>query len=257
VTPVAIRFATVPVPTHPSVRAALSRRWLTREELSVCPARAVEKRRAEFVAGRIAAKISIARLEGVGAGRDTARILVERGQSAGRPIAIANRAERSRTEISITHVDGVAIAGAATTRIGLDLVSVEDRAASFDVEAFAPGELAAWGRALGENHAPAAIRAIAFAAKEAALKWRGTGLRDGLQSVRVAPLEVSDDIGPADLPGLSHRLVALFSRRSAHDPSRWREIELFGWVIRLERRVLVVLATACAPCSAWCRADGT
>jgi 4'-phosphopantetheinyl transferase len=74
-------------------------------------------------------------------------------------------------------------------RLGLDLVQVEPLGEPFAREAFAEGELAAWQARLGDPGAPSdRTVATAFAAKEAALKWLGCGLRLPLGAVSVAPL---------------------------------------------------------------------
>ena len=240
-----MRLARVPVPTSVRVREALARRWLAERELTLLPPRSVEKRRCEFVAGRLAAKAAGARLRGVRPARDAFYTIVADGECAGRPIAVdAARAPIPAAHLSITHSAGVAVAAAAVTPVGVDLTPAEPCARSFDEEAFLDGELDAWQRLLGASP-PARTRAAAFAAKEAALKWLGVGLRAALHDVRVTPSALGDARECADLCARARPLtVRVHVRRPLPGAGvrPWWSEELHGLVSDVGRQVLVGLA---------------
>lgn len=139
-----------------------------------------EKRRAEFLAGRVAA-------------HDAARAFAAEpfevvaqvgGEDDGRPVM----APANGVSVSISHSSGVAVAAASQgTALGIDLESASLAPdASFAREAFADGELEGWGGAPLELRG--AVLALAWAAKEAALKVWGVGLRAPLGLVAVRPI---------------------------------------------------------------------
>ena len=153
---------------------------------------ALPKRRAEFTAGRAAARAAVAGLTGLPA--DAVAILRESGPLDGRPYAAVRDGARLALHVSITHADGLALAAAAAAPLGIDVVAREPLSDAFVDEAFAPGELDAW-RACGE-HDDAGTVCAAFAAKEAALKWLGCGMRVPLRSVVVTPAAAPRGAGP-------------------------------------------------------------
>jgi len=237
----AVRLARMHVPTSSSVRETLARRWLVASELRILSGRAVEKRRSEFVAGRLAAKTAVARLRGMRITRDVVHTLTANGVNAGQPIAMdASGARMQDVYLSITHSGSVAIAAAATTPIGIDLAPVEPRARSFDEDAFLEGELDGWERLLGASTAEH-VRAVGFAAKEAALKWLGVGLRVGLHDIGVSPIALTNSSPNADLGLPTNELaVRVHVRRQDVPPGAldWSE-ELHGLLVDVGPQVLV------------------
>jgi phosphopantetheinyl transferase (holo-ACP synthase) len=146
--------------------------------------------------------------------------------------------------LSITHSDGVAIATAARAPIGIDLTPVELRPRPFDDEAFLDHELDDWLRLLGAS-APERLRSIAFAAKEAALKWLGTGLRAALHDVRVTPTMLGTAEPCADLRAPVRRVEAELHVRESASPggdSRRRTRTLHGVVSDLGAQAFVGFA---------------
>lgn len=153
---------------------------------------ALPRRRAEFTAGRAAARAAVAQWTGLGPSAIV--ILRESGALDGRPYAVGVDGERLPVELSITHADGIALAAASDVPLGIDVVAYERFPDAFVDEAFAPGELDAWrGGAGGDD---VATVCTAFAAKEAALKWLGCGMRVPLRSVVVTPAGAASAAGP-------------------------------------------------------------
>lgn len=160
-----------PVPATRTERQVLERS-LHPSELALLSERATEKRRSEFVAGRMAAREALSLL----LGQNLDPILRD---ERGRPISAG-------AEISITHADGLAVAAAARFRMGIDLVSFEELSDAFSAEAFSPGELRSWEE-WSTSEGIEYPRSIAFSAKEAVLKWMGTGFSVPLQSIAICP----------------------------------------------------------------------
>ena len=153
--------------------------------------RAIGPRRASFVAGRRAARGALGRHWGT-----LPEALRVDAEASGRPqIWVAGR--RSPTQISISHAGGWAIAAVSEAPLGVDLVELETLPES--LEAFAPGELARF-RVVLPNHDPRLALCIAFAAKEAALKWLGVGMALPLASVRVEPTAIAEGEAPWSIP---------------------------------------------------------
>jgi 4'-phosphopantetheinyl transferase len=147
-----------------------------------------EKRRQEFCAGRIAAREAVRAAAPASGGFDV--VAVDSGIDEGRPLIAPPRG----VSISISHSGSWAVAAAAPgANLGIDLESAQLAPdASFASEAFAPGELEAW--VLPTSLIPFRL-AIAWAAKEAALKVWGVGLRAPLGAVGL----VLERIAPAPL----------------------------------------------------------
>jgi phosphopantetheinyl transferase len=80
--------------------------------------------------------------------------------------------------VSISHREGHAVAVAATAPVGVDLEGIEPRSAAFQAEWLTAREREACG---GE---PLRVN-LCWAAKEAVLKWLGTGLRGQALEVEV------------------------------------------------------------------------
>ena len=170
----------------------LAARYLHPRERALADALTVDKRRVDFIAGRIAAHRALARL-GVAA---TACVLPEPdGAAAGAPRvwtgASSPMATLMATQLSIAHGAGWAVALAAEgARVGVDLEAVEPRHPSFAAEAFAPAELADWSAALGPAVASDQLVTIAWSVKEALLKLAGCGLRAPLPAMVPVRLEL-------------------------------------------------------------------
>ena len=145
------------------------------------------KRKLEFDAGRLAARRAI----GAAGVSDTAAFQIvtrEDGHlDSGRPLVVP---ASLGLVISISHSSGHALAAVSSTGhggpIGIDLEPEHlDVEASFASEAFAVGELDGWS--LVPTQLAAARVSIAWAAKEAALKVWGIGLRAPLGQVALQP----------------------------------------------------------------------
>lgn len=160
---------------------------LTRSERELLSERTTERRRRDFVAGRIAARGALDALDGC---RDAER-WVDRDELG----AIAVRRGSLPSEgcfVSITHADGLAIAAAAGVRIGIDIVTLEATSNSFCEETGEPDEHERFVRWLRENPQSDSLSSdvapmVLFSAKEAALKWLGVGLHVGLRELEVRP----------------------------------------------------------------------
>lgn len=180
-------LAMVPVPAAPSAREAWERAHLSPAEAALLGDRAAEKRRAEFVAGRLAAKAAAALLLGPPWTREDVTILRDGAGPTGPPRVALARADRPGIDASISHADRLAVAAASRCAVGVDLVAVEDHGPAFETDAFAAGELEGWRSFLGATGSRLTPVAIGFGAKEAALKWARTGLTVALQEVSVRP----------------------------------------------------------------------
>ncbi|ACL67358.1 4'-phosphopantetheinyl transferase [Anaeromyxobacter dehalogenans 2CP-1] len=172
-------------------------------ERALLPPAATARRRFEFAAGRAAARAAVDRL--LRAPGACAAVLRDAGAGTAQPVALDARGARLPAYVSITHTEGVAAAAAFGAPVGLDLVRVEALDGAFRREAFWPEELRAFERALGEPRAGFAACA-AFGAKEAVVKWLGTGLTVPLRAVR---LSIGPPAPPERLGGLRARRFAL------------------------------------------------
>ncbi|MCC6812324.1 MAG: 4'-phosphopantetheinyl transferase superfamily protein [Deltaproteobacteria bacterium] len=143
-------------------------------ERSLLSPRATVARARDFVGGRLAAKAALAARFGAG------EWIIERatGEHEGAPIVHGP----AQASVSISHTDGFAIAIAGPAPAAIDLVKLEPLPESLCEEAFTSAERRAWALS-GE---PLAMT-VAFAAKEAALKWLRVGMGTPLHSVRVMP----------------------------------------------------------------------
>ncbi len=164
-------------------------RYLHPRERALAAALTVDKRRVDFVAGRVAARRALARL-GVPA---SACVLPEPdGAAAGAPRVHDGGGfarDSSPVALSIAHGAGWAVAVAGRgVRVGVDIEAVEPRHPSFAAEAFAAGELAAWARALGRSSADPRVVTAAWCVKEALLKLAQCGLRAPLPTM--VPLRI-------------------------------------------------------------------
>jgi 4'-phosphopantetheinyl transferase EntD len=172
-------------------------------ERALLGARATPKRRAEFAAGRSAARAAVVRL--LGRAARGCVVLRESGPGTA-PVAVGTAGSPLPAHVSITHAAGFAVALAGTERLGVDLVKVEPLGREFRDEAFAPGELAAWEAFTGDGAGGDRAACAAFAAKEVALKWLGTGLGLPLLAVRAAPAGAAAPARLGRLAGASFTL---------------------------------------------------
>lgn len=185
-------LVTVP---HAETESELEEQWCTlhpRERAALSPT-ARGARRRDYVAGRRAATLAATSF-GV-----TPPVFVlgrtgppRRGQPE---IWREHEGDVVRVEtatISISHAAMVAVAAVHSQPVGIDLVEVQEFEPGFTAEVFVPGEHERWRRFLPEATEPE-VTAIAFAAKEAALKIVGEGLRVPLLEVEVQPCAPIDD----------------------------------------------------------------
>jgi 4'-phosphopantetheinyl transferase len=150
---------------------------LEREGLARCR---TDKRRREFVAGRLAAHRALALLEPETRAEVTVR---EDGPDAGRPLFSPGRG----LALSISHSAELAVAAVARgAALGVDLEQRVEAGGAFLEEAFAPGELEGYRSVCAAGHLDPAT--AAWALKEAVLKVWGVGLRAPLQKVAVRPV---------------------------------------------------------------------
>jgi 4'-phosphopantetheinyl transferase len=148
---------------------------LEREGLARCR---TDKRRREFIAGRLAAHRALALLEPGLRAEVTAR---EEGPDSGRPLFLPRRG----VALSISHSEGLAVAAVSRGgALGVDLEHRVEAGEAFLEEAFAPGEWEGYVPVCAGRMDPATA---AWAMKEAVLKVWGVGLRAPLQKVAVRP----------------------------------------------------------------------
>ncbi|HUR70023.1 MAG TPA: SDR family NAD(P)-dependent oxidoreductase [Candidatus Thermoplasmatota archaeon] len=134
----------------------------------------VEKRREEWLAATLAAKLALRKARDQ---RPWSAMEILRG-SDGAPLL------HGAWGLTMSHAAGVALAVAfdsARERVGVDVESIEWRAASFEDEAFTHDERAQFPTGPGRETAVT----MAWAAKEATLKALGVGLSIPLSSLRV------------------------------------------------------------------------
>lgn len=167
-------------------------------EQALLSARATNKRRDEFVAGRLAAREAFERLVDLEPRiRQPFAILAETGEQQGRPRPVDEDLLALPLHVSISHCEALALAVASPSPCGIDLVRIEPQPAGFGEEAFDPRELASWSVALDLEPDHPEVLAHAFAAKEALVKWIGRGFGLAMREVStipVAPLERGGDI---------------------------------------------------------------
>jgi malonyl CoA-acyl carrier protein transacylase len=159
--------------------APLDPQWFTEKERAQHAGFKVPKRADEWRAGRLAAKkAAVETHPGVGPLEVT---VVADGES-GRPRLVIEGQE-SALWLSISHREGLAVAALSPGPVGIDLETVEDRERSFLEEAFNVGEL----KTLLDAADPRVDAACLWAAKEAALKRAGVGLKADLRAHTVSP----------------------------------------------------------------------
>jgi acyl transferase domain-containing protein/NAD(P)-dependent dehydrogenase (short-subunit alcohol dehydrogenase family)/phosphopantetheinyl transferase len=192
--------------------------WLSLDELREIEARGTERRVRDRIAGRIAAKRALSGLLGV----DPLTIQLSTAPS-GEPIVAVPGFPHAR--VSISHREGRAVAVAvARGRVGVDLEKVEPRSESFGKTWFREDEQ--------HLQSDPSTQTVAWAIKEAVLKWLGTGLRLSPHDVRV--LAVKEGTADIELMGDARRHHA----ELGGDPLS------VGWSMTPRDEVLVTVRTA-------------
>jgi phosphopantetheinyl transferase len=135
---VAVASAPVGEPEDPGEMVGLVRR-----EVALCAQHRSPRRRAEFVAGRIAARSAVARLLGIKAANEI-EILKD---ATGAPFVV----DHPRVRVSITHSNQVAVAVAAFVPVGVDLEADEARPPAFSRMFFSRHEQESLSAAPGDT----------------------------------------------------------------------------------------------------------
>lgn len=178
---------------------ALVARYLSPREREELATLRVPKRRAERVAGRLAARRALHRL-GLRAS-DVSIVAIGEGDFAGAPCVLDPSGAPLGVRVSISHAAGSALAVAsARYDVGLDLECVRPRDAAFLEDAFDPSALHTFARLLGPQAPWDVAVTLAWCAKEACMKLARTGMRAPLRSF--APVEVAW-AGPAPVAARS------------------------------------------------------
>lgn len=227
------------VSTEASVVDELVARRLKPEERALLSERASLKRRAEFVAGRVAARAAVSRLL---ATMDSVRdfsVLREGDGPTGRPRVVIRGGDVA-PEVSISHADGLAVAAAFPHRVGVDIATIQGQDPSFVRETFGEVELASWSEWLDSPGESPITITTAFAAKEAALKWLGTGLALPLRAIEVVPnllrcqhIQTASNETSCVLP------VSLIDHAEAH------RYDLIGRFVKTVDKVIISLFSHC------------
>lgn len=147
---------------------------LTPSERSTFEGFVVNKRRQDWLAGRIAAKWAVESATGLPIGR--IEIRTDRvGPTRGRPYATIRDRDTTLGVLSISHAGWIAAATFSSLPVGLDLELVIPREPSFETLAFTAEERRAFSHLAGTSRDLAVTQA--WCMKEAIGKWRGCGLR--------------------------------------------------------------------------------
>ncbi|MHB8634297.1 MAG: SDR family NAD(P)-dependent oxidoreductase [Thermoplasmatota archaeon] len=154
--------------------AAAERHWFTPAEVAAHANFKVPKRAAEWRAGRLAAKRAV-QLADAHVGPLEVEVI---GDPETRAPKLRVKGRETALCISITHRDGLAVAAVSPQPLGVDLETLEERPASFAAEALSPAEAATVAKAAD----PKVDITCIWAAKEAALKRAGTGLKADLRA---------------------------------------------------------------------------
>lgn len=133
----------------------------------------VDKRKQDWLAGRVAAKLAVERATGLPRSRIEIRVDTA-GATRGRPHAAIRDKETILGVLSIAHAGFIAAATFNSLPVGLDLELVLPRDESFEHLAFCAEERSAWSHLTGDARDYAVTRA--WCMKEAISKWRGSGL---------------------------------------------------------------------------------
>jgi len=210
---------------------------LTDEEAREYKAKAVPKRAAEWLAGRIALKRTVQRLTatcGTPEPRlNEIRVIQDRD---GKPIAeLHGRPGEEACLVSLSHSNGLAVAMASANDgiagLGVDIEKVESRSESWVNDYFNSDEI----RAAGDGQRRWAQLSKMWCLKEAALKALGTGLKFDLKEIDTSVID------PAGFCSLDFR----------NEAARYIEENLAGNLeARVEERNGITVARAIARTSA-------
>jgi 4'-phosphopantetheinyl transferase len=171
-------------------------RYLSSRELEELASLRVPKRRAERLAGRLAARRALGRLGIRSPGLSV--VAVQEGDAAGAPGVLGASGHAIDIGLSISHGAGSAFAVASPDcELGFDVERVEPREAAFVEDVFEPFALRAFARLLGPQTSPDIVVTLAWCAKEACMKLARTGMRAPIRSF--APLDLAWE-GPAPAP---------------------------------------------------------
>ena len=174
-----VHFAAVPVVAGAQAEPS----WFSGPERAQHASYKVPKRADEWRAGRLAAKKAVVETH-PGLGPLDVEVVADSG--SGRPRLVI-QGQESALWLSISHRSGLAVAALSPGPVGVDLETVEDRERSFLEEAFNVGELKAMLDATDGGADPRMFAACMWAAKEAALKRAGVGLKADLRAHHVVP----------------------------------------------------------------------
>jgi 4'-phosphopantetheinyl transferase EntD len=178
---------------------ALGARYLSPREREELAGLRVPKRRAERIAGRLAARRALYHL-GIGTS-EVSVLAIQEGDAAGAPCVLGASGRALDIGLSISHGAGSAYAVASRcSDVGFDVERVAPRDAAFVEDAFEPFALRAFARLLGPEVSADVLVTLAWCAKEACMKLVRTGMRSPLRSF--APLEVAW-AGPAPAASLA------------------------------------------------------
>jgi 4'-phosphopantetheinyl transferase EntD len=149
------------------------------------------RRKREWLLGRIAAKDAIRLLVSELTGLRLSCGDIEIGSDQfGAPTAVVPQfSSGSKLTVSITHKDGlaIAVAGYSANRIGIDLEKIEAREVGLEKLLFSEGEQALLNKWIESNRD--LNLSIAWAAKEAAAKAIGSGLKGDPKSLEIVAVD--------------------------------------------------------------------
>ena len=134
----------------------------------------VEKRRQDWLAGRVAAKHAVERATGLPLSRIEIRVDIV-GRTRGRPYAVMADRGVPLGIVSVSHSGWIAVAVFSGVPTGLDLELIVPREPSFETVGFTEEERQTWAHLDGAERDEAVTKA--WCMKEAIAKWRGEGLR--------------------------------------------------------------------------------
>lgn len=153
---------------------------LSPRERAIFAALRLEKRRRDWLAGRVAAKRAAQRL--LGGPLAAVEILAEAaGERSGAPRLHLEGVLQEHLHVSLSHAGDLAAATVSERPVGLDVEEITARSASFEAIAFSPAERLALGELSGQARAEAVT--LRWCAKEAHAKWLGCGLRAPLHDL--------------------------------------------------------------------------
>jgi phosphopantetheinyl transferase len=183
-------FSSVAPPWRNSAsRDLLARRYLNERERAI-HSELGPRAKNEWLLGRIALKDAIRRFLWKRGRGDLFPAEIEIDNDAsGKPIA---RGPFEPVEISVAHKEGLAVARAAETALGIDLEKVVPRGADFEAIAFTLHEL----RLLPEGDDRDECIARFWVAKEAVAKQKGTGLGGNPRAFQIAEREGTGSPSP-------------------------------------------------------------